>query len=248
MFTFLKTTGFQVLMNLFNNVNGAPTLRYQSFILRLLLIYQLITEVFGFPPCVKNLLGSWNQGVFKNEEDASSFLGRRLHYNQFDFEMFVMGNLERECYEERCNYEEAREIFEDDDSVVAFWKEYSLRMVKEGTEIKLDVIGLLTGLICAGTFLVIFGLLGYYWYTVSCGRGRHSQIPEDDHDCRTTSIRSRTQESVPLQNTTSSGLPSYAQAVAMDVALDVPPPPYPGTEIDSKIYRKSFSIPASHGL
>lgn len=239
-------------MNLFNNVNGAPTLRYQSFILHLLLIYQLITEVFGFPPCARNLPGSRNQGVFKNGEDASSFLGRRLHYNQFDFEMFVMGNLERECNEERCNYEEAREIFEDDDLVVAFWKEYSLTMTKEGTEIKLDVIGLLTGLICAGTFLVIFGLLGYYWYTVSCSRGRHSQIPEVDHDCRNTSIRSRTQELVPLQNTTTSsrenGPPSYAQAVAMYVAHDVPPPPYPGTEIDAKIYRKSFSIPASHGL
>ncbi|XP_056382584.1 transmembrane gamma-carboxyglutamic acid protein 4 [Hyla sarda] len=236
-------------MNLFNNVNGAPKLRYQSFVLHLLLIYQLIIEVFGFPPCARIPLGSRNQGVFKHGKDASSFLGRRLHYNQFDFEMFVIGNLERECYEEQCNYEEAREIFEDDNAVVEFWKEYSQRMSKEGTAVKLDVIGLLTGLICAGTFLVIFGLLGYYWYTVYCYPRRHNHFSED-HDRRNASVRSRTHELVPLQNTapppTQNGPPSYAQALALDSIHDIPPPPYPGTEIDAKIYRKSFSIPASH--
>ncbi|KAM4018454.1 transmembrane gamma-carboxyglutamic acid protein 4 isoform 2-T2 [Anomaloglossus baeobatrachus] len=187
--------------------------------------------------------------VFRNGEDASGFLGRRLHYNQFDFEMFTLGNLERECYEEQCNYEEAREIFEDDRSVATFWKDYSKRFSNEGKEIKIDVIGLLTGLICAGTFLVIFGLLGYYWYTIYCDPRRHNDISEEDHELRSTSIRSRTQELVPLQNTLSpseeNGPPSYAQAVAMDAVHDVPPPPYPGTEIDAKIYRKSFSIPAS---
>lgn len=50
--------------------------------------------------------------VFVDEGDASSFLGRRLLLNRFDFELFVPGNLERECYEEVCNYEEAREVFE----------------------------------------------------------------------------------------------------------------------------------------
>lgn len=50
--------------------------------------------------------------MFVEEGDANSFLSRRLLYNRFDFEMFVPGNLERECYEEVCNYEEAREVFE----------------------------------------------------------------------------------------------------------------------------------------
>ncbi|XP_073432431.1 transmembrane gamma-carboxyglutamic acid protein 4 isoform X2 [Dendrobates tinctorius] len=237
-------------MNLFIHENKAPTVRYRCFTLYLLLIYQLITELFGFPLCARNLLGSIDQEVFRSGEDASSFLGRRLHYNQFDFEMFTIGNLERECYEEQCNYEEAREIFEDDRSVAAFWKDYSKRLSNEDTELKIDVIGLLTGLICAGTLLVIFGLLGYYWYTIYCDPRRQSHIPEEDHEFRSTSIRSRTQELVPLQNTSSptaeNGPPSYAQAVAMDASHDVPPPPpYPGTEIDAKIYRKCFSIPAS---
>lgn len=50
--------------------------------------------------------------VFVDEGEANSFLGRHLMFNRFDFEIFVPGNLERECYEEVCNYEEAREVFE----------------------------------------------------------------------------------------------------------------------------------------
>ncbi|KAK1891108.1 Transmembrane gamma-carboxyglutamic acid protein 4 [Dissostichus eleginoides] len=50
--------------------------------------------------------------VFVDEGNANSFLGRHLLFNRFDFEIFVPGDLERECKEEDCNYEEAREIFE----------------------------------------------------------------------------------------------------------------------------------------
>lgn len=50
--------------------------------------------------------------VFVDDGEANSFLGRHLLFNRFDFEIFVPGNLERECYEEVCNYEEAREVFE----------------------------------------------------------------------------------------------------------------------------------------
>ncbi|XP_067913814.1 coagulation factor X-like [Heterodontus francisci] len=34
------------------------------------------------------------------------------------------GNLQRECIEERCNYEEAREIFEDGKKTEIFWENY----------------------------------------------------------------------------------------------------------------------------
>ncbi|XP_055505223.1 transmembrane gamma-carboxyglutamic acid protein 4 isoform X3 [Leucoraja erinacea] len=64
---------------------------------------------------------------FIREDEALSFLGRRLLYNQWDFEIFNQGNLERECYEEICNYEEAREVFEDDKKTVNFWKEYTTK-------------------------------------------------------------------------------------------------------------------------
>lgn len=62
-------------------------------------------SVFSFCFCLLS-------AVFVDDGAANSFLSRRPLYNRFDFEMFVQGNLERECYEEVCNYEEAREVFE----------------------------------------------------------------------------------------------------------------------------------------
>ncbi|XP_072277640.1 transmembrane gamma-carboxyglutamic acid protein 4 [Pyxicephalus adspersus] len=238
-------------MSLLNNVYLALTLRYQILVPQLVIIFQLIFVSFGLPDCVKNLVGSRQSNqVFKNGEDASTFLGRRLLYNQFDFEMFVPGNLERECYEEQCNYEEAREIFEDHDATRAAEWLQNKDPFTQG--VKIDVVGLLTGLISAGTFLVIFGLLSYYWYTVYCESRRRSQIPEDEHQCRSISIRSRREESLPLNPVAPSPAeaapPSYEQAVAMNFQNEAPPPPYPGTEIDSKIYRKSLSIPASQAF
>ncbi|KAL0182636.1 hypothetical protein M9458_022011, partial [Cirrhinus mrigala] len=44
---------------------------------------------------------------------AGSLLKRQKRYNTGRFEEMMKDNLERECYEERCNLEEAREVFED---------------------------------------------------------------------------------------------------------------------------------------
>lgn len=50
--------------------------------------------------------------VFLRPRDASQILIRRRRANSM-FEEMKKGNMERECIEERCSYEEAREIFED---------------------------------------------------------------------------------------------------------------------------------------
>lgn len=52
--------------------------------------------------------------VFLEEKSAGSFISRKLLKNSWDFEAVVPGNIERECKEEICSYEEAREAFEDD--------------------------------------------------------------------------------------------------------------------------------------
>ena len=57
---------------------------------------------------------------------ASSFLSRSLLYNSWDFEIVVSDNLERECVEEQCSYEEAREVFEDNTQTVMLRKTLSL--------------------------------------------------------------------------------------------------------------------------
>ncbi|KAM9820245.1 protein Z, vitamin K-dependent plasma glycoprotein b [Neosynchiropus ocellatus] len=49
---------------------------------------------------------------------------RRKRANFFLVEEILQGDLERECYEERCNFEEAREYFEDHANTLAFWTVY----------------------------------------------------------------------------------------------------------------------------
>uniref|UniRef100_A0A8C6YHJ5 Uncharacterized protein n=1 Tax=Naja naja TaxID=35670 RepID=A0A8C6YHJ5_NAJNA len=62
--------------------------------------------------------------VFINQQKASSVLHRYRRYNTGHVEELRQGNLERECIEEICDFEEAREVFEDDAQTVAFWKTY----------------------------------------------------------------------------------------------------------------------------
>lgn len=53
----------------------------------------------------------WNKaGVFMEKPEANVFLHRTRRAN-FLFEELKAGNLERECLEEKCSYEEAKEIF-----------------------------------------------------------------------------------------------------------------------------------------
>ncbi|XP_017369768.1 transmembrane gamma-carboxyglutamic acid protein 4 isoform X2 [Cebus imitator] len=143
----------------------------------LVLLSQLPTVTLAFPHCTRGPKASTHVGeVFTSKEEANFFIHRRLLYNRFDLELFTPGDLERECTEELCNYEEAREIFVDEDKTNAFWQEYSAKgptTKSDGNREKIDVMGLLTGLIAAGVFLVIFGLLGYYLCITKCNRLQH---------------------------------------------------------------------------
>ena len=53
--------------------------------------------------------------VVIDRETANNFLQRHKRANEGLFsEAFQQGNMEQECIEERCSWEEAREIFETD--------------------------------------------------------------------------------------------------------------------------------------
>ncbi|XP_023187475.1 transmembrane gamma-carboxyglutamic acid protein 4 [Xiphophorus maculatus] len=177
--------------------------------------------------------------VFTGESDAKLFLGRHLLANRFDFEMFVPGNLERECREEVCNYEEAREVFENIPQTDAFWKEYT----KVGTSSRVDVTGLLVGLICAGVVVVILGVL--IWYlcrsTFKSGFSRRPSSIRGHPRRSNASLIMRRLDDVSRQTALSPtsgptldvedppGLPSYEQAISASGQHDAPPPPYPGS-------------------
>lgn len=62
--------------------------------------------------------------VFLPRELAGSLLKRQKRYNTGRFEEMMKDNLERECYEERCSLEEAREVFENQEQTMKFWITY----------------------------------------------------------------------------------------------------------------------------
>ncbi|XP_077165509.1 coagulation factor IX [Paroedura picta] len=62
--------------------------------------------------------------VFIDQEEASYVLHRYKRFNSGRLEEVIAGNLERECLEEKCSYEEAREVFENHEKTMEFWNAY----------------------------------------------------------------------------------------------------------------------------
>ncbi|XP_052580902.1 transmembrane gamma-carboxyglutamic acid protein 4 [Peromyscus californicus insignis] len=220
----------------------------------LIVLSQLTRLTLAFPHCTKSLKDSEHarEEVFTTKEAANVFMHRRLLYNRFDLELFTPGDMERECYEEFCNYEEAREIIGDDEKTTTFWRDYSTKGPTTRSDVnkeKIDVMGLLTGLIAAGVFLVIFGLFGYYLCITKCNRQPYlgSSAVYTRRARHTPSIIFRSPEeavlpsSPPLED---AGPPSYEQAVALTRKHSVsPPPPYPGPAKGFRVFKKSMSLP-----
>ncbi|XP_054978267.1 vitamin K-dependent protein C isoform X2 [Sorex araneus] len=77
------------------------------------------------------LLTSWGvsgtpaplDSVFSSSKDAHQILRIRKRANTF-LEELRASSLERECMEEICDFEEAREVFQDVDKTLAFWSKY----------------------------------------------------------------------------------------------------------------------------
>lgn len=58
-------------------------------------------------------------GLFRSKTEANGVLQRSKRHNSGFFEEFMAGNIERECKEESCDLEEAREAFENDEQTVS---------------------------------------------------------------------------------------------------------------------------------
>lgn len=74
-------------------------------------------QYFSLTPT--SFLLPWPPEVFINQEEASTVLHRYRRFNTGRLEEVLQGSLERECVEEVCSYEEAREIFENDEKTVS---------------------------------------------------------------------------------------------------------------------------------
>ncbi|XP_019511861.1 PREDICTED: prothrombin [Hipposideros armiger] len=66
-----------------------------------------------------------SQHVFLEPQQALSLLQRVRRANSGFLEEVRKGNLERECVEEQCSYEEAREALESSSATDAFWAKYT---------------------------------------------------------------------------------------------------------------------------
>ncbi|XP_019746192.1 coagulation factor X-like isoform X2 [Hippocampus comes] len=64
--------------------------------------------------------------VFRDPDEAHSVLVRTKRFNSGWLEELQKGDLKRECLEEKCSYEEAREVFEHQEATDEFWKTYSI--------------------------------------------------------------------------------------------------------------------------
>ncbi|XP_030307350.1 transmembrane gamma-carboxyglutamic acid protein 4 [Calypte anna] len=222
----------------------------------LVLLCQLHVMMFAFPHCkgrLTNLKQTEWKYVFTSEKEANSFIGRHLLNNRLDFEAFTADNLERECFEELCSYEEAREVFEDPDATMEFWKDYSTKdpRIKIGDETlqKINVTVLLISLVAAGVLLVITGLLIFYYCKSRCKSRQppgYLDYVRSRRHTNSSSIFRRHEEfslnPLPLR-TDDSGLPTYEQVVTSDGQHDVPPPPYPGPPKWARVFKKSMSLP-----
>lgn len=69
--------------------------------------------------------------VFRARKAHNVFL-RSKRANMYLVEEILQGNLERECYEELCNFEEAREYFEDTPKTVRLTDKDSIDTLKFG--------------------------------------------------------------------------------------------------------------------
>uniref|UniRef100_A0A8C0FCA3 Protein Z, vitamin K dependent plasma glycoprotein n=1 Tax=Bubo bubo TaxID=30461 RepID=A0A8C0FCA3_BUBBB len=62
---------------------------------------------------------SYNIPVFISADDANNVIKRQQRASSLLLEEVLQGSLERECLEERCTQEEAREVFENDEMLVS---------------------------------------------------------------------------------------------------------------------------------
>ncbi|XP_013369785.1 PREDICTED: transmembrane gamma-carboxyglutamic acid protein 4 [Chinchilla lanigera] len=220
----------------------------------LILLSQLPIVTLAFPPYTSNGKDARHapEEVFASKEEANFFIHRHLLYNRFDLELFLPSDLERECQEEFCNYEEAREIFLDEDKTMEFWKEYSIKgptTKSDGSGEKIDVIRILIGIIAGGTLLVTCGLCLYYVCITKRKRQPHAGCSVAYVRNGSFSINLRRPEEAILSPSVPSledtGLPSYEQAMELNRKHNVsPPPPYPGLAKGFRVFKKSMSLPS----
>nr|XP_033815674.1 transmembrane gamma-carboxyglutamic acid protein 2-like [Geotrypetes seraphini] len=189
----------------------------------LALLIQGILVIVKYTLASQNPATAVEEEVFLNDWAAHRYLGRKLLYNHWDFQIFTPDNLERECMEEVCNDEEARECFEDDQITKQFWDKSS-HNGKGGESAVTPAIDVAR--LTATIVLLIMGAV-FALYCVKC-RARERSQGRVPMSLTSSALPS---EDVPLtrlpkHQPEAPGLPSYEQALETSGTYDASPPPY----------------------
>ncbi|KAG7260198.1 hypothetical protein CRUP_015349, partial [Coryphaenoides rupestris] len=94
---------------------------------------------------------------FLDDKDAHSILRRFPRANGF-LEEFWQGDIERECGEESCSFEEANEVFENKERTMEFWKTRSVYTVSsnsEGASERADTVYMVVPLLGVALLIII---------------------------------------------------------------------------------------------
>ncbi|KAK0138521.1 Transmembrane gamma-carboxyglutamic acid protein 3 [Merluccius polli] len=95
--------------------------------------------------------------AFLDDKDAHSILKRFPRANGF-LEEFWQGDIERECGEESCSFEEANEVFENKERTMEFWKNRSVYTVSsnsEGASERADTVYMVVPLLGVALLIII---------------------------------------------------------------------------------------------
>ncbi|XP_020780368.1 transmembrane gamma-carboxyglutamic acid protein 1 [Boleophthalmus pectinirostris] len=105
--------------------------------------------------------------------DAAHSVLRRLRRANSMLEEMKQGNIQRECREETCTYEEAREAFENDEKTKRFWEEYVQESNPSGG---LDTVGAVKSLYLIVPLLLVVLIIAIIAITVwRCHFRKHPQ-------------------------------------------------------------------------
>ncbi|XP_051964852.1 transmembrane gamma-carboxyglutamic acid protein 1-like [Xyrauchen texanus] len=183
-----------------------------------------------------------SRAVFLPADAAHSVL-RRLPRANFFLEEIKQGNIQRECREEICTYEEARESFENDEKTRRFWEEYQRVSSPKPGGLQ-SIVGGVHSLYLILPLLLVFLLIAAVSITVwRChSRKRSQQSPAIGHPQRDTTLSVVSMDQwgqdfhpdispaypdlTPGRGSRGDPPPSYEEAVGhTDIHIEAEPPP-----------------------
>ncbi|XP_017323874.1 transmembrane gamma-carboxyglutamic acid protein 1 [Ictalurus punctatus] len=173
--------------------------------------------------------------------DAAHAVLKRLPRANFFLEEMKQGNIQRECREEICSYEEAREAFENDEKTRRFWEEYQRESSPKPGGLQ-SIVGGVNSLYLVLPLLLLLLLIAAVSFTAwRCHMRKRSQrspaIGQRDSALAVVSMDQWGQsyqpdpaysgdDITPGQVSVADPPPSYEEAVGhMDVHVETEPPP-----------------------